>query len=345
VYTAVSFAVIGVVLLRRQRWRDLVTTGVTGVVGFVAVSAANIGLELLVVGEPIRTARASVAVGGVASGLGVRAREAAVTLVSPFPTFDTYYLVLGGVGALALGALAWWGRDPRTRRLAVIAAAIAGFVVVNRLSLNASFWPGLFATTPVAAAGVALGWGDERRRLVVLLALLPLPLVFLSQFPGGALPQWGGRYILTTGFLLLVVGATSLGSLEAWARLAFVGLSALVTVVGLAWMSTRTHQVASAGDLLAQRPEAVLVSPDGFVVREFAATYGEKDWLSTNGLVELDPALEVVRRSGRPSFAIVTVGGDQPMPDVTGFHTTGTSKIPFVDPLELTVTSYARDGS
>src|SRR5207248_2176626 len=112
------------------------------------------------------------------------------------------------------------------------------------------FWPGLMATTPIAAVGLAHGWVDARTRLVLVLALAPLPLIFLFQFPGGALPQWGGRYLLTTGLLLMVVGVARLPQLERWARVSFTAAAIGITFVGLAWMSVRTHQVADAGALL-----------------------------------------------------------------------------------------------
>ena len=45
--------------------------------------------------------------------------------------------------------------------------------------------PGLVATTPLAVAGVVLGWSRPRAKLFVAFALVPLPLVFFFQFPGG----------------------------------------------------------------------------------------------------------------------------------------------------------------
>ena len=62
-----------------------------------------------------------------------------------------------------------------------------------------------------------------------------------------------------------------LPELQRWARRAFVGLAVAVTAVGVAWLVVRTHQVASALDPLRARPEEVLIWPDGFIPREFAA--------------------------------------------------------------------------
>jgi hypothetical protein len=271
-------------------------------------------------------------------------REAVVTLTSPFPSFDGTYVAEGVLLAVALVATAFWASRRETQRLAVAAAVVAALVLVLRAASDLGFWPGLVATTPLAAVALARGWDRPERRLVLAFALVPLPFVFLFQFSGGALPQWGGRYLLTSGLLLAVVGISALGSLARWARRYFVVAAVVVTGLGLAWMSVRTHDVAVAGDALAARPEQVLVSPDGFPPREFAATYGSKDWLAVRSLDDVPRAGALVRAAGRTSFAVVSLGTTPP-PTVPGFHVTGTTTVHFVGPSDFTVTSYAADGT
>jgi len=348
VYLVTGFGITGLVLFWRRRFGRAVQLGVTGAISFVAVTAANAALEIALTGESYRFGHsretaASVGVGVV--GEGTRFREAMATSFSPFPSFEPAYLLLGVLLSIALVVLAL-ASDRASRRLVAQAAAAAVILVyLWRVSFGLGFWPGLFAATPLAALGLARGWHNEGRRLVVLLAVVPLPLVFLSQFPGGALPQWSGRYILTSGFLLAVVGAASLADLERWARMAFVGFAVVTSVLGIGWLSTRTHQVANAGDLLNARSEEVLISPEGFPPREFAATYGVKPWLSVHHTSELPAAVEVVRAAGRSTFAIVDQDPSRPLPEFPGFHRTGTSRVPFIDPVELTITSYERDRS
>src|SRR5207302_2400038 len=78
-----------------------------------------------------------------------------------------------------------------------------------RFSQGLGFIPGMTAASPVAAVGLADGWANTNRRLLVAVALCALPIVWAFQFLGGAYAQWGGRYVLMSGFLLAVVGATA----------------------------------------------------------------------------------------------------------------------------------------
>ena len=70
-----------------------------------------------------------------------------------------------------------------------------------------------------------------------------LPVVWMTDFTGGVLPQWGGRYILTSG---LAAGRgrrrPHRADLTRWARQLLRGPGRGVTVFGLVWMSQRTHR-------------------------------------------------------------------------------------------------------
>lgn len=159
--------------------------------------------------------------------------------------------------------------------------------------------------------------------------------------------------MLLSGFLIGVVGITMIVELPRETRTALVGLSVVVTMLGFGWLAVRTHGVAEAGDLLVARPEAVLISPEGFPPREFGATWGAKRWLSTlgrddlpgavsNGRNDLRAPVDIVRRSGEPSFAIVAGATDHPFPDFPGFREVSRSTVPFVPGSEFTVISYVR---
>ena len=58
------------------------------------------------------------------------------------------------------------------------------------------FVPGLFVAFPVAIAGLRVRCRTSDQRVVIAIALVSLPIVYLFQFLGGAGPQWGGRYTL-----------------------------------------------------------------------------------------------------------------------------------------------------
>ena len=173
---------------------------------------------------------------------------------------------------LALIYVARASKRKGAEQLAVVAAVVAGLVLLWRLMDGLGFVPGLIAATPFAAAGLAWGFSDERNRFVTLAALLPVPLVLAYQFTGGAAPQWAGRYLLVSGFLLAVVGISQRARMAPWARTGFVVASVAVTAFGLLWMVQRSHEIADAADRLQARSEAVLISPNGFVPREFGAT-------------------------------------------------------------------------
>jgi hypothetical protein len=289
-------------------------------------------------------------VAGAGAGLALRLKEGVVTLASPFPSFDAAFTVMGVLGAAALAAVAWWGSDGRQRLRVQLATAVVVLVVVLRLQSDLGFWPGLLATTPLAVLGLVRGPRPgpavaSHRRLVLALALVPVPLVLFFQFTGGALPQWGGRYLLTTGFLLAALGAACLPELERWVRVVFVALAVAVTALGLAWLSVRSHQVGDAADAVTVDAPALLVWQDGFLSREFASIYGGSTWLAPANPPDRSAALDVVRRSGASSFGLVTVASPDapPPPTVPGFHVTGTRTLPFLEPVDLTVTTYEAD--
>jgi hypothetical protein len=350
VYVVSSFAIVGVALLVRRQLTDAVVLGLGGLGGFAALALANAGLERAVLGGTIRSGRASATAGDVGSEVGVRLREALVTVASPFPSSDREFLTAAALLALALVGLAWWGSRPATAVLAAGCAVVVAVMALRRLLAGPGFWPGLLATTPIAAVAVARGWTPTRPRLLVLLAVVPLPLVFLSQYTGGALPQWGGRYVLTSGLLLGATGAAILPVLLPWVRATFVGLALLATTCGLLWLNVRSHQIGTAVDAVRQRPEDVLIWPDGFVAREFADLYGDGTrWLAANGPDDRAAAFDVARRSGASTLGVLTVvaaGDPSPQPPaVPGFHVTGQSRLPYIDPLQLEVTSYAADAA
>ncbi len=349
VYGVVGMAVTLAALLFEGRAtlgptiRRVLVVGASAGVGFAALFQANSVLEKALLGQTFRSGRAvdTAAVGGSVGGL--RIKEALATATTPFPTYDPTYVVLGVVLAVMLVVWARRSRAGHADRVGVMAATIVGGLLVLRLSFGLGFWPGLLATTPIAAIALANGWGRRADRLVLAYALIPLPLVFAFQFPGGALPQWAGRYLLPTGLLLGALGASLLVGLVPWARRGFVVVAVVATAAGVGWLSVRSHEVAAAGTALESRPEAVLISADGFPAREFGATYGRKPWLAVSATSDIPRAIGVAVAAGAPSFAVVALDATQPLPPVPGFHETGRESVPFVGGQSFTVTSFDRD--
>jgi len=85
------------------------------------------------------------------------------------------------------------------------ALAAAVFFYLVAFSAGLGFVPGMITASPFAAIGLAFGWRADVR-VVTAMAVLALPLVWASQYTGGAGPQW------------VVVTPCSRGHSSSWRR-------------------------------------------------------------------------------------------------------------------------------
>jgi hypothetical protein len=297
VYAFVATAATCIFVVRR-RLGTAVAVGVLAVVGFGIPIAANTALERAVVGQSMRAARAqgTVSIAGDVR-FSDRVSEAATTTIGSTGAGDAASLLLGAAiaGAVAYAVIR---RDVR--------AVYAGAALLAVRALDGlGFVPGFAVAAPIAAVGLVLAWRGPPDRLVASIAVAALPLVWAFQFTGGAGPQWGGRYVLLSGFLLTVAGVAALGDESARLRTSVVALAAAVTVFGLAWMSVRTHTVATAEQRLARRPEPVLVSRVAHLVREGGGVLDMDRWLTAVTAADLAKAATVARASGAQRIAVV----------------------------------------
>jgi hypothetical protein len=346
VYGFVATLVVAVYLLWCRRWVQTVVDGVGVVLGLAVSVAATTGLEILVLGESFRSGRASGTVGSGGSGLELRLKEAVVTGAGLFADLETRSLVVAGIVAVALLATAFFAGRPGGGRIAAVAAAVAVALFVIRIGRGVGFVPGLLAATPLAAVGLARLPGDRNARLLGVIAVGALPLVWLFQFTGGAGPQWAGRYVLTSGAVLAVLGVVALPELPLWGRRFFVTASVVVTVMGLVWLAERSHGVGEAARDVAAFPEDVVISTEAFWLRELGAVYAGADtrWLSARDSEALDDAFVIVGGADAGSFALLGVDdGEDAPPTVEGFSVVGQRDytwlgVPFV------AVSYARAG-
>jgi hypothetical protein len=343
---AYGFAMVGVTCLvlvvRRRALLASLVTGAGAAIGLGAFYLANSALERAVLGSTFRSGRT---VGAASAGGGdslLRVKEAVVTAFSPLPSVDAEAYLLGACLAVGLAYLVWLAAQKRRGPVPVVVAAIVGFLYLYRFSAGVGFVPGLVAATPLAVAGVVLGWRRLPARLFVAFAIVPLPLVFYFQFPGGAVPQWAGRYILTSGVILAAVGVACLPSITQWIRRFLIGVSIAVTVFGLVWLSVRSHGVQRAADGLENRPEAVLISPNGFVPREFGGSYGRKRWLASGNEADLQFAASVALGSGAPTFGLVDLDTTRTPPTFPGWTATGSEIVPFLSGVDFRVTTYVQ---
>ena len=350
---AYGFAVVGVgclLLWHRRGFVRAVVAGALAAVGFVALVAANYLLEVALIGASLRTGRASGTASGGGSELGIRLQEAFTTTVGLFPSTSTGSLVIGGLAVALLGWAVWRSSRPGDHRIARIAAVGAVALFLVRAFDGLGFVPGFLVTAPFGV--VALVLVTDRRvaragRDAVVMVVLALPLVWLFQFSGGAVPQWGGRYVLTSGLVLAAVGIGLSGLLDRWVRAALIGLSVGVAVFGLAWMSYRTHEIARAAHDVAAVDGPVVSSAD-FWMRELGAVYrADTPWLSVAGTANIPKATAVLDRAGEDSFTLLWIpaDGDQAPPDVPGWTPTDASEVHSWLGVEFRLTGYQRQAS
>lgn len=335
-------------------WRDRRLTrpllfGVGSTAAAIAAFAANVALETVILGSSIRSGRTAGAASSAGSDLGLRLREGLVTTFGISPTSSTSWLLLSAMGALLVGWAAWRGRRaaaPDERFLALVVLA-ASLIYLVRFAGGLGFVSGLFGAAPLAAAGVVAMRGKGDRWLAGVLALATLPFVWATQYTGGAGPQWGGRYVLLSGFVLMVIGIVSLPRLTRLARRFLVLLPLAVTLFGFVWMVQRTHDTSSAGRALVDGPEPVLVFERtlGFVPREFAAHSAGTRWLVAADPGEQERAALITTRAGFGSFGFVTLSLDKAPPRIADFARRDSRAVRFIGGIKLYVVDYQRSGS
>jgi hypothetical protein len=355
VYGAVITGVTcALVLVRRRSLLPPLIVGLAVVAGLVLPVAGNQYLERATMGATLRADRAAGTVTTAADASGSRVDEALLTATSLRPSLEpSAYLI----GAVLVGLLIAFSlraaQGPSGQAVARMAAVGAVALYLLRAVEGLGFVPGLVAATPLAAVGLALGWRRRGRddgravggsRTLLAMALLPLPLVWMFQFTGGAAPQWAGRYILPSGLLLAVVGVTCLPLLSRWARRGIVVLAVAVTCFGLAWLSVRSHDVGRSAAVLNRRPEPVLVSRVAHLAREDGWYSGDRHWLTAVSDADVADATRVVTESGASSFGLITLDDGSTAIQLPGWAPTGTSRVRFISDVYLLVTTYVRTG-
>jgi hypothetical protein len=347
VYAAVATAGTGVVVLcRGRRIVGAVLAGGAVAAGLVIPLAANAALEHVAIGTGVRAPRTARALGSAVGDRGAgRVEEAALTGLSLRPRFGASSYLTGAVLLLALVLIARRASVPHgDPRLVVLALGGVGALYVLRAAQGLGFVPGLFAAAPLAAIGAARAWEAPGAKLIGGIALAALPLVWAFQYTGGMLAQWGGRYLLSSAFLLTVVAATALPRVRRTVALGLVAVAVFVTGFGGAWLSLRSHDVARSAAALARRPEPVLVSRVAFLAREDGWYANDHRWLTAVSAEDLREAARVVRDAGFDRFGLVEADETAKPVEIAGFSPSGSSAIEFAAGVDLRITTYARTG-
>ena len=360
VYFGVAGIVVVVLVARYGPGSASTRGGAALVAGSLMLAGAavpvvvNEVLEQRVVGDSVRSTR----IAGTAQGIGDvpahRVEEAVTTLVGLEGSAQGIALGAGFVAALGFAVVR------RDATAAVVAVAGAGGIgVVRAVSSRFGFVPGVLpAWGAPAVAGVAstlpgvrfegadgaAGAGAPPGPSTVVLAITlgAVPLVLATQFRGGAGPQWAGRYLLLSGFLLAVAGLAALAARPAVLRAAVVALAVAVTAFGAAWLRIRSHDVARNIAALEARPEEVLVSDLYHLAREGGATYGDKRWLTlTDRRRDVPLAATVLERAGVDTFAAIEQStAPRDALDFPGFEPTERTTLRLFDGVDLRITRW-----
>lgn len=331
-----------VILVGDRQLRHTLWTGGGALVSIVMVTSAGYGLEFVVLGHLLRAGRTTGTAVNLGSAGGTRLQEAAVTALGLIPGLGPSSLLIG-VGLVSLLVLfALKARPGGDGGIAVVCGAGVVALYVLRVIDGRGFIPGLIPAAPLAGISLVLLPRARSELFLMAVAVVSLPLVWASQFQGGAVPQWGGRYLLVSGLLMATLALCHLDRLLPAARVAVLSLSALVTLFGLAWLSVRSHQMADAQRALVGLHEPVLVSTVAHLPREGGAFYLRQRWLTAVTDGDVAQAASVLVDAGVDRFALVGLAGE-PVPEVPGWRPGATRVVSLFDGIDLEVRSYARE--
>ena len=345
VYLVVCGATAALVYLWRSRAvAATVLRGGALLVGAALPLAANEVLERVALGGTIRASRAAGTAADVGASATVRVQEAFTTLVGMNRFTRTADYVFGAliVVCIVLAVRAFRRSDEDLPIAGSAAIAGAVFLYLVGFSGGLGFVPGMLTASPFAAIGVALGW-RKGVRIITVMAVAALPLVWAFQYSGGAGPQWGGRYTLLSGALLLVAATVVLEG-HRNALVAACLVAALVTGFGIAWLSVRSHWVAHGIERIVDRHDQAVISGEAHVLREGGAFYDDsRHWLTSTSPRELHRAVRIVQDAGDTEFAYVVSDGVRIPRVIDGYQRDGIEKVQFLRPdLYLEVATFRR---
>ena len=310
-------AAVGVAVAEvRRRWLAAPRSLVAGAVGAGAVVAANLVLERLLLDTSIRTERSGQAVGGstAVGDFGERVRTAFVTGIGFLPSDDVADLVLGAAVVVVVLLAA--------RKLATPAERYATALPAARWAYGTGFVPGVFPAAPLALAGIWTTRRSAEHRWLVATALGAMPVVWLLQWPGFLVAQWGGRYLLATGAILTAVACTALRRAAAPLLVA----CALVGLLGAVWHVERSVAMGRLVDAVEDVPDdSVIVTFDVNLGREAGGTYGGVRWLAV-GEDEADLAADVVAAHRPAHLTVVHREGQDEPPPFAGYELEATEE-------------------
>jgi hypothetical protein len=343
VYFAVTvLAVLTVLVVRERAWVRAIAVGSAAVAGLVGVLLANVALEILTIGASVRTGRAAGAAGAAGDATLWDRIDQATTTATGLNGFSTAIdWVVGAAIVLLLGAGAWALARPDGPRLLGGAAVVgACSLYAVRFSNGLEYVPGFLTASPLAAVGILLVWKRRELWLPAAVAVLALPLLWVTAYSDTMRPQWGGRYALTSG-AILAVGAVVVLAGRRVALAAVLAVSLLVTGYGVVFLSVRSHSIADGMAAIVDRHDAAVISLEAHLLREGGAFYTpDRHWLTATDQKQLQKAVRIVRGAGDREFALLVPDELQVPAELGGFTRTATDRIAVRPDQPLRVVTY-----
>ena len=276
-------ALVGALLVRR-RVASAVGRGALMAVAALVPLGVHTALEVVVLGGSARASRGASTLGSAGTDAADRVLSVLGTTVFAMSSTSPIAWVLSAAilvttATFALSLARSSGVPSAGLAKAMVAAWTLWAIIFVYLGLG--FVPGLAVAGPAAVFGLA-GLVKERWWLAGILGVGPLPVVAVTAFAAGAFPQWGGRYILTSGLTLTVMGLVWLSARSPIALRIVVALSVVVSLLGASWTAIRTNEIGDAGERIAQLtdPDDIVVWRSPFKAREFGELSNGRSWLS-----------------------------------------------------------------
>ncbi len=346
---ALVYGFIGGVVLVAGSWRHWGVLasgrrGATMLFSAMAPLAAHSWAEVWLLGGLHRVER-SATIAETSTGLSARAAAAAATSTFPFNGFHLFSYVGGALLTVSLVWAAAATITGRQSRVASVAALVVWSAVgVFLVSLGPRFVPGLVPTTPLAVVG-AVALASSRKWTPFVLGLGPVPLLFATQYAAGAIPQWGGRYLLLTGLVLMTAAIALLQTKRHQHLLMMVSAAGLaVTVFGATWSVIRMNTIADQWGPIEQLSanNEVVVWRDSSIAREAGPLSIGNRWISAPTLTEQQLATIILDERQIEQFVWVDWAGSDP-PDFEGFEPV--ESLAGLDFLDQELVRYEKSGS
>lgn len=317
VYGFIAGVTVTATWVRQRNWSAMIASSAKMALGAISMIAAHAILEVVLLGSSERTSRAGGtlrAAGGEVSELII---EALATTIFALPSTAIFVWVISVLLVASTGALTISvARKPPTGaiRPALIATVISWALFLGIMwTIGPAYVPGMLVAAPFATFGLA-GAITQRWFLPLWLGVIgPLPIILITQFQGGAFPQWAGRYHLATAVVLLVMGLVWLRERDVVVMRAVLALSVLVSAVGVLLVVDRSNEIGDVADQIASfsTEQDIVVWRDPFNARELGQEVNQRSWLSAPHIEEQTALAQVLDAEGVNRFFWLVPDGNE----------------------------------